>query len=251
LRINKLNVASIRQLTARLPAFSRTKTFRITSGVIVATVIALVVFQSAVNAGTAVLVPNADVSASWTPTGSGGSTCAAAHCDLVDESYTAPNVTNYVTANAALTEEFGMSTFTFPAGVTTVNSITIRIYANTVTLGSAADTITLSSSINSYGSAVEITPTAGSYGWSEATFTGSWTQTQVDGMQVRMFRNVKGSGSTAAKTDVIRVATVYAVATYVTPMLANQSAYRWFTTAQTPLQTQDTSAVAPTQGSPF
>ena len=249
MRINKLNVASIRQLTARLPAFSRTKTFRITSGVIVATVIALVVFQSAVNAGTAVLVPNADVSASWTPTGSGGSTCAATHCDLVDESYTAPDVANYVTAPAtALNEEFGMSTFTFPAGVTTINSLKVRIYADAVTVLKGADTITLSLSINSYASPVTITPTAGSYGWSEAIFSGSWTQTQIDGMQVRMGRTITGSGSA---TDTIRVATVYTEATYVTPMLVNQSAYRWFTTAQTPLQTQDTSTVAPTQGSPF
>ena len=229
--------------------------------VMVATV--LVIYEPA-SAGTTNLVPNGDFGTQgWIATGTGGSTCTGAQCDLVDENFSTPDTANYISTGTAGAggeiDEFTMDTFIFPNGVTEVTSIAANIYAQSATNanGGTLDTVSVSLFINgAYLTAVNVTPAFNTWGWLTATFTGTWTQAQIDDMRLRVVHNVVGGGNAAARDDDIRIATAYTTATYPTNVAFGQSASRWFANADsvTPgaaLAAQDTAITAPEQGTPF
>jgi hypothetical protein len=184
-----------------------------------------------VRAASAELVPNSNIVSGW-PTIVGSSGCTGA-CGAVNEGST-PDVNSYIattTANTAQNVEFGMTT---QADIAEATQIRLRVYANiTQVNGGTADTLTLRALFGSteVGNTT-VTPSAGSYSWRELTINdGSWTQAQIDSLQVRIERNILGSGSPAGRPDVIRVSTVYVDLTYEPDLPAvnlEQSAYRWF-----------------------
>jgi 6-phosphogluconolactonase (cycloisomerase 2 family) len=184
-----------------------------------------------VRAASAELVPNSNIVSGW-PTIVGSSGCTGA-CGAVNEGST-PDVNSYIattTANTAQNVEFGMTT---QADIAEATQIRLRVYANiTQVNGGTADTLTLRALFGSteVGNTT-VTPSAGSYSWRELTINdGSWTQAQIDSLQVRIERNILGSGSPAGRPDVIRVSTVYVELTYEPDLPdANlaQSSYRWF-----------------------
>ncbi len=64
-----------------------------------------------------------------------------------------------------------------------------------------------------------------------ATFSGSWTQSDVDSMQVYLLRTVQGGGSPSGRDDDVQISNVYASLTYVQSVTFDQSSYRWFDNA--------------------
>lgn len=234
------------------------------AGVLAAMVIVLLFFQMPVQAGTTNLVPNSDVGTEgWTANGTGGGTCTGAQCDLIDENFSTPDITNYISVPASgsggETDQFGIAGFTFPTGVTSATSVTANIYDNSTTNanGGTMDTISVSLYLGGvYQTAVTVTPAYNSWGWQSVTFTGTWTQTDINSMKLEVIRNVVGSGSPSGKPDNLEIATAYATVNYVTNVTFTQSASRWFSnqdsvTPGAALAAQDTAITAPAQGTPF
>src|SRR5690606_34899166 len=75
------------------------------------------------------------------------------------------------------------------------------------------------------GTNSEITPTT-SWVWYETTFTGNWTQSQVNGMRVRLQNEVKGLVNLLQNN--IQVAGMHAEVTYTENPHLNQSAVRTY-----------------------
>jgi hypothetical protein len=237
---------------------------RAAGGMLVAITTVVLFFQLPVDAGTANLAPVGDyVAAGWTANGTGNGTCTPTkQCDLVNENFSTPDTTNYIstlTTGGTPTDEFTMGTFTFPGGVTNVTSVTANLYDQSFTnsRGGQPDTISVSLFLGGvYQTAVTVTPAYGVWGWQSATFNGNWTQTDINNLRLKVTRNLVGSGSSGNKADELRIATIYAAATYPTNVTFSQSASRWFTnqdsvTPGAPLAVQDTPITAPTQGTPF
>ena len=224
--------------------------------------IALVPFLAiGVQAASAELIPNANVSNDW-PTIVGSSGCSGA-CGAVNDG-SSPDTNSYIATVASdssnRTVEFGLTSV---SNIEEATQIRIRVFANAVTRGSGADTLTLNALVGgtSQGSTT-VTPALGSYTWLEHTINGSWTQAQIDDLHVRLVRNVVGSGNPDSRGDQIRVASVYVDLTYESAVELEQSSYRWFENDNNvdgggsalvgnPLTTQDTPAEAPAEGTPF
>jgi hypothetical protein len=93
--------------------------------------------------------------------------------------------------------------------------------------------------------------TFGPYGWLEQNFTGSWNQTQVDGMRAFIGRQQIG-----LLADAVRVSQVEAVITYTDPPTLDQSAWRAYQNANstapgTPLAATNTVGEIATGGNAF
>ena len=196
-----------------------------------ATILFPLIHVTPASALTATLVPDTDVTAGWTVLGgvSDGTCSGGTHCDYVDEGAT-PNDADYVstgTALAAVTEEFGLTTLT---NVANVSKIIVTVRANTITIGGGtADTISINLRVGGTLQTASVqTPTNGSYTNLMATFTGSFTQAQLDGMQIQAVRNVLGGGAPANQDDDVRISNMNASVTYVGNFTAEQSGYRFF-----------------------
>lgn len=152
--------------------------------------------------------PNGDGSTlEWSPIGGGS------HYVEVDDgtrSPTAPDTANYISAagtgNGTRTDELHCGTI---ASVSSVSSVKIYIYASTA--GSGAGGASLKCNINMGGWQTEQTVFSGSQsaGWFSVTFNGTWTQSDLDGLQIRL-AHVRTLGLVAACT----VYAVYGEITY-------------------------------------
>lgn len=219
--------------------------------------VALLVFQLPVAAGTANLKPDGDFTAGWKIVGAGDGSCSGLQCDVVDEDFSTPNVSNYIMVDGTTAggeiDEFTMGSFVFPAGVTDVTSLSADIFAQSATdaAGGALDTVSISMFIGGvYQTAVTVTPAFNSWNWYSATFNGTWTQADIDGMRFRVVRNIAGTA------DEVRIATANVAAKYPTAATFNQSASRWFVNRDdvapdTALAAQDAAITAPSRGTPF
>ncbi len=182
------------------------------------------------------LRPDGDQTAQWPTLGTDDASCAGGtHCDQVDDNVTQPtggNVTNYVGTGTAGAggeiEEYNMTTTT---GVGEVTSIKFWMYSQTITLGSTADTLSLTINIGGADQTpVDITPSSGVSTWQSATFNGSWTQADLNGLRLKFTRNMLGTGPGSGRDDDIAVATTYAEVTYAPPPTypkLNQTGYIW------------------------
>lgn len=228
---------TLRGFPERFRRYPKTVKQRIIGGVGVGGLLTAALLQMMpVAAGVAILTPNGDHTAQWIGNGVGNLSCTlSSHCDLVNEDKGTPNTSNYISTGESGAggeiDEFEMSSFTFPSGVTEVTSITVGIYAQSATNanGGNLDTVDIKLFIaGAYQTAVTVTPAFNTWEWHTATFTGSWTQADVDAMRVNLVHNQLGGGSPAGRDDDVRVATVYADATYPTVITFNQTAARWF-----------------------
>jgi len=170
------------------------------------------------------LLPEGDVSPGW-PT-----TTGASHYTEVDEGSATPDTNTYFASdnadNTSYTNEFIMTSQT---NIDSATVITVRIYANTTITGSGVDTVTLNARINgTLLGGQNVTPSQGSYAWREATWNGTWSQADIDSLQVSMTRNVVGGGNPTGRGDQIRIATVTTELTYTSAVELEQSSYRWF-----------------------
>ena len=180
----------------------------------------------------ATLVPISDVSVAWTPVGTPTVTCAGGtNCGEVDEG-TTPNTTNYVQtgtgSTSSVTDTYGL---TSTANVTSASQLVLNVYAQSSTNanGGTLDGLNINLIINGTAqTATSVTPVYNSWGWFTATFTGSWTQTQVDALQVSISNTINGSGKPSAQEDNIEVADIYGTLTYVPSIIVSQNSYRIF-----------------------
>ncbi len=88
------------------------------------------------------------------------------------------------------------------------------------------------------------------------TFTGSWTQSDIDAMQLKLIHNVNGAGQTASRDENIYISSVFFNVTYSLNINFEQSAYRWYANADSTdvgsaLAAINTSITAPEIGTPF
>lgn len=192
------------------------------------------------------IVPNGDVTAGWAAcTGTG---CATAHYTTVDEGST-PNDADYVntgtSAGDGVAEEYSMSTV---SGVGTATSVAVNVRAVIQTLGSAADSLSINLRVNGTLQVATTCTRTTTISWCPTvTFNGSWTQSDVDGMQVLVTRIMNGSGGASGRDDDIRMTAVYATVTHTQNPAYTQASHRWFDNVDgvsptDPLASQDAAA---------
>ena len=181
---------------------------------------------------TATVVPISDVSVAWTPVGTPTVTCAGGpNCGEVDEG-TTPNTTNYVQTgtggSSSITDTYGLTAI---SNVTSASQIVLNVYAQSSTNanGGALDGLNINLIVNGTAqTATSVTPVYSSWGWFTATFSGSWTQTQVNSLEVSISNTINGSGKPASQEDNLEVADIYGTLTYTPNLTESQNSYRMF-----------------------
>jgi uncharacterized delta-60 repeat protein len=194
------------------------------------TFLSFIEFGGKASAATATVLPNVDITTNWLGT-------AAPHWSEVDEDVDGtPDTADYFstgdagTSAESATEELAFDTISV---IDTVSNITVELYAQSATNanGGTLDDVQIQLRINGgLQTAVTVTPAYNTWTKYTASFSGSWTQAHVDGMQVLFTRVTQGSTSPTNRDD-IRIAAVNADITYVASYNAEQSAYQWFDNA--------------------
>ncbi|PLS81528.1 hypothetical protein CYG49_01890, partial [Candidatus Saccharibacteria bacterium] len=168
----------------------------------------------------AVLTPNSDVTAQWPVlAGTADNSCSGTHCTRVDDGTTA-NDTDYVgtgTSGAgAEVDEYALSTATNVKSASKL-VVTVRAVSATNANGGNLDTLTVNLRVNgTLQTATTITPvfdSTGAFSDYTATFNGTWTQADVDSMQVSITHNLQGGGAKSGQDDDVRIANVYGTLT--------------------------------------
>lgn len=206
---------------------------------------------NATRAATATMVPTSDVTSAW-PTCS--TTCSAMmQYSYVDEGTTA-NTADWIGTgtNGAGGEvvEFGLDS---PSSVASATQVVVNVNLRSATLGSSADTVGFALRVNGTLQAVTTVTMTSTFTNYSATFNGSWTQADVDSMQIYLIRNVVGTGPGSGRDDDVQLANVYATVTYTPSLTITQADYRWFANADSatpgaPLAAQNTPADIPADG---
>jgi hypothetical protein len=180
--------------------------------VMVVGVVTFVLSAQKVKASTIRLDPDGDVTTQWSP--STGTT----HYTLVDDGAT-DNTADYVqllstTSTDALTDEYSMTTV--GGSGYAASQIDVRIYWQSTTNQSTLDTISLSARIGGTLQTATTCSVAGTNTWTActATYTGTFSSTDIDGMQVQIVRNVLGGGNPNNRADTVQVANAYSTVTY-------------------------------------
>jgi hypothetical protein len=169
------------------------------------------------------------------------------------------NVTSdYLRASGTTTTTatFSMAT---AANITSATSITLHVcaYSATNANGGSLDTVTNNiAGVGGTPASFVTTPpysAAGTCKWEQQTYYGTWTQAQIDALQLTFARTLAGTGSNAAKADDVRLVSAYATVVYSTPPVVSQAAYRWFANGTggalgAPLAATNTMATAPALG---
>lgn len=185
----------------------------------------LFIWRSA-GAATATLVPNSDATSAW-PTCSPA--CQAAmQYSYVDEGTTA-NTSDWIgtgtNGSGGEVVEFGLTT---AANVANATQVVVNANLRSVALQSDADTVGIAMRVNGTLQAVTTVTMTTTFTNYQATFSGNWSQADVDSMQIYLIRNVVGGGSPSGRDDDVQLANAYATLTYTAASTFEQSAYRWF-----------------------
>ncbi len=212
-------------------------------------------------AGTVVLRPNGDPAVkNWTPS------TGTVNWSIINRSDLA--TTTWICGAAGnVSDLYDMTTASVGQGATSVtvqvNSSLGRRISGGLADDQAGVDLQISGSLigpTTYatpsGAAVGVTETCTSalfgtgYSLQGASFAGTWTQAQIDGMRILIARKSVGPN------DPIRISQAMATVTYTDPPTLDQSAYRAYQNADsstpgTPLASTNTVAELPTSSSPF
>lgn len=188
--------------------------------------------QSA-HAAVATSYPNGDYFAAWNTFGTKDGPCGGDHCGRLDlrpvsTSSGIETTTALLPGNASRTDEFQMTDVGVGQGATQIKVFTYVRAASGIPILDAMDSLHVQLNIGGQyitGTNSEITPTT-SWVWYETTFTGNWTQSQVNGMRVRLQNEVKGLVNLLQNN--IQVAGMHAEVTYTENPHLNQSAVRTY-----------------------
>lgn len=204
--------------------------------------LAVFAYTQLVFAATFTAVPDGTVSSTgWTVTPSG-----SAHT-VVDEGIS-PNTSDLISSGTSGSGgEVAQFNMTSPSSVDSATSVQVFIHARSSPVNSDADTVSIELLVNGnpVGTPGTATMTA-SYSDYSQTFNGSWNQSDIDSMQVRLTRNALGGGNPNNRDDNVEIANVYATVTYTEASSLSQVGYRWFenadsTTAGSPMADQNAS----------
>ncbi|MDO8269232.1 MAG: hypothetical protein Q7T54_01010 [Candidatus Levybacteria bacterium] len=170
------------------------------------------------------VTPNADNGAqAWTCTAGTDGNCGTGHYTVVDDGSASPSTSGYVSVAGGAggdgeIDVWDTTTFTPSDVLVAVTSVTVYIYDQSATTpagGGTTDSISLSIYMGgAYQTNQDVTPAILSWGWQSATFTGTWTQNDIDNMRIRVIRNKLGSGNPSAQSDNLQIAAAYATVTY-------------------------------------
>lgn len=184
------------------------------------------------SAATVNLVPDFTNSNNWIVSTAGCTSNTTGHTCIDDG--TLLNSLDYIGTGTGLDGTLASANFNISnqANVATATQLTLYMNARSVEhLGNTpnADTVTMSLAIN--GAAVGLSSTktmTTSFGLHSVTYTGNWTQSEVDNMTATFTRNVVGGGNSSRADDDVQIARVYVEMTYTSPATVTQAAYRWF-----------------------
>lgn len=206
-------------------------------------------FRSGTSAASAILVPNKNVTVGWASVvGTSDGSCNDSSfvgleaCSRIDEGLT-PNTADYVnTGSSGSGGEVVEMEMTSTPNVDSVNTITVYVHAKNTPqtggpMGGAEDSLTINIRVN--GSLIagsDVTPVYSNVAnWYSVSFNGSWSQSQLDSLQVQLVRNRLGSGSPSNQDDNVQLISMYADATYSPAIPVEQAAFRWFDNLDSPL----------------
>jgi uncharacterized delta-60 repeat protein len=146
----------------------------------------------------------------------------------VDEG-TSPSDSDFVNTGTSGTggeiEEYSLDS---PPAVASATQVVITARLRSITVGSTADTVDIAMRINGTLQAVTtvtMTTTITNY---TVTYNGTWSQSDVDSMQIYLIRNVVGTGPGGSRDDDVAVYNTYATLTYTASQTFEQAAYRWY-----------------------
>lgn len=124
---------------------------------------------------------------------------------LIDEPYGSPSIADYIEAIFESGDDNKVSTFGFPNAITvyTVTQIVIHTYGSNVGINNPEIDLNIGG-----WQGYETCDLAGSYQWKLNTFNGSWTQADLDAVQIRYRANLFG------KSNAHYIACVYLEVTY-------------------------------------
>jgi hypothetical protein len=185
-------------------------------------------------AATANVVPNGDVTTNWWCNDTSSactSAVAGTHYTHVDEDTSNLNTSDFVNTGTSMNAAAGIEEYTMGTIANIVSATQVQVFINvkTLALGSTADTLTINLRIaGTLVAGSTVTPSTAAYGWLSSTFSGSWTQSDIDGMQTQVVRNIVGSGSANSKDDNISLAATYSTVTYTPPPDFTQASHKWF-----------------------
>ncbi|HSX37010.1 MAG TPA: hypothetical protein VLG13_02750 [Patescibacteria group bacterium] len=207
MKIPRLN---IKKLAAKVVG-RRYRWQKLASLLVAAVLVGAIVWPQRAHASTATLVPDSDVTTQWTP--STGTT----HWSLVDDGVT-DNTADYVqvlstNTTASVTDEYTDTTI----GGTGygASQIVVRIYMQSTVVQSTADTISLTARLSgTLQATTTCTPTLNTWTACTATYSGTFTPTQIDSLQVQIIRNIQGTGPSSSRPDTVQVSNVYSTVTY-------------------------------------
>lgn len=182
-------------------------------------------------AATVISYPNGDHTAEWNTVGTKDGPCSDQHCGRIDlrpvTTTSAIETTGaLLPGNASRTDEFHMSNVAVGQGATQIKVYTYLRSAFGLPVLDAMDSLHVHLNIGGQyviGTNSEITPTTG-WVWYETTFTGNWTQSQVNDMRVRLRNEVKGLINLIQNN--LQVAGMHAEITYIENPHLNQSVVR-------------------------
>lgn len=145
--------------------------------------------------------PNSDdVPNDWNPIGT--------EYILIDEPYGSPNTTDYISAANIVGDDNKVSEFGFPNTINDVDTVT-QIIVHTYGIRTGSPTPEVDLNIGGWQGYTECS-IGTSWGWATDTFNGSWTQAQLDAVQVRYRADVPGGG------NINQISCVYLEVTYTT-----------------------------------
>jgi hypothetical protein len=193
-----------------------------------------------VDAATGVIVPDSVTSSTWT-----GSYTA------IDEGTT--TTSDYINSGSTsgVSGQFGMSDL---GSLSSASSISVNIcaYSATNANGGTLDSLTVNVLINGVAQTAQtITPAYSATStctlYNPIVLNGSYTQSDINSLQLTLATTVKGSGNPTGQIDDVRVANAYMSINYTPTMQLSQANYRWFANADSvtpgsPLAAQDTAA---------
>lgn len=206
------------------------------------------------------ITPNADgTTTSWTPGGTNDGSCqGGTHCDYVDEPVASINTNDYVQSNSdAAIEQFAMGTTPIEDGAT---QVVVNVSSYGAAVNGTADTITVNVTIGTAQAAQTVTVAKTTNKTDSFTFTGNWSQTDIDGMTVQFTQHDLSSflqcGLSTCAPDTVRITALSAQVTYTPYPRFGQSAYRIYqnSNSSTPgstLAANSTAGELPSDGAAF
>ena len=197
---------------------------------------------------TTTLDPSGTITGNWTGGGTADGSCTG-NCQRVDDGSTPDGDTSYVSSSAANVDEYSLPD---TVGGQRATSIKLRVYMKRQTAESCfwnwgtPSTNLLQMNIRIGGTLQtqsNKTPT-NNYAWYEQDYTGTWTQSQINSLQIWVSKSTTTGCILSATNATFRISAVQAVVSWTSPDLNQESSRVYLNTNNatpgTPIATSNT-----------